>query len=452
LPEIRNSNFEIRNRTPILQYSNTPTLAFRARASHLDLFDQRAHQLMMPQSTTTRDPFRWTILALISISHVIGATAQYGINTLAPFYKDELGLSRAQVGLFFSAFYLAMSGSSFGAGWLADRLGVRKTTLQGHLYLGLCTVAAAFAPSFSWAFASFFVAGLGYSFLNPASSKGVMAWFQRDERATAMGIKQTGVPAGGVVTAMLAPQLVWVIGWRGALAALGIMNFFFGFVFAALWRDTPGDTAAATQQSGIPEPDSTTLKIWSLLPISCGTAIYLVGQMVLITYVPLYLKDTMDFSAYWASQALALTQGGAMIGRVGWGMASDRLFGGRRKIVLMLIGALSAGLVAALSLMSRNSPYYLLLPILFFAGVCLVGYQGVSYALIGEIAGKARTGSALGMMITINAACATVGTPVFGYVVDRTGSYALAWQALAGMLAVGIIGLATLLHEPERNP
>ncbi len=68
---------------------------------------------------------------------------------------------------------------------------------------------------------------------------------------------------------------------------------------------------------------------------------YLIGQMVLITYVPLYLKDTMGYSAYWASQALALTQSGAMIGRVGWGIASDRLFGGRRKIVLIVIGLLS---------------------------------------------------------------------------------------------------------------
>ncbi len=88
---------------------------------------------------------------------------------------------------------------------------------------------------------SFFLAGLGYSFFNPASTKGVMAWFQRDERATAMGIKQTGVPAGGVVTAMLAPPMVLLIGWRGALAALGIINFVFGFVFSWLWRDPAND-------------------------------------------------------------------------------------------------------------------------------------------------------------------------------------------------------------------
>jgi MFS transporter, ACS family, hexuronate transporter len=396
-----------------------------------------------------RDRFRWAILALISASHVIGAAAQYGINTLAPFYKDELGLSRAQVGLFFSAFYLAMTGASFGTGWLADRLGVRKTSLQGHLILGLCTLAAALAPSFTWAFASFFLAGLGYSFLNPASTKGVMSWFHRDERATAMGIKQTGVPAGGVVTAMLAPALVLLIGWRGALAALGMINFLFGFLFWFFWRDPVGDSLKHDSPERAANDAAAPLNIWSLLPVSCGTAIYLVGQMALITYTPLYLKDAMGFSPYWASQALALTQAGGMVGRIGWGVASDRLFGGRRKIVLVVIGVSSALTILALSLMKPESPIYLLLPLLFLAGVCLVGYQGVSYALIGEIAGKARTGAGLGLMITINAGCATLGTPIFGYIVDRTGSYAVAWQVLGAFLTVGIIGLITLLKDPR---
>ena len=402
----------------------------------------------MSQLRSAPDRFRWTILALISLSHIIGATAQYGINTLAPFYQDELGLSRAQVGLFFSAFYLAMTGFSFGVGWLADRLGVQKTTFQGHLLLGFCTLAAALSPSFSWAFASFFLAGLGYSFLNPASSKGVMAWFDRDERATAMGTKQTGVPAGGVVTAMIAPQLVLLVGWRGALAVLGVINFFFGFLFARLWRD-PSKGAAGPVSQRVSSA-ATPLRLRTFLPISCGTALYLVGQMVLITYVPLYLKDVMGFSAYWSSQALALTQAGAMIGRVGWGAASDKVFGGRRKIVLIIIGLLSAGSITLLSFVTRQSSLVLLLLILFLSGICLVGYQGVSYALIGELAGKNRTGAALGMMITINAGCATLGTPMFGYIVDCTGSYAIAWQALAGSLAVGIIGLATLLKEPRR--
>jgi len=397
----------------------------------------------------TRDPFRWTILALISVSHIIGAAAQYGINTLAPFYQEELGLSRAQVGLFFSSFYLAMTGASFGTGWLADRFGVRKTTMYGHLLVGICTIAAAFSPSFEFGCASFFLAGFGYSFLNPASTIGVMAWFHHDERATAMGAKQTGVPGGGVLAAILAPSMVLVIGWRGALAALGIINFLFGFLYAALWREPANDPSERAEPSGGSEIQKS-LNVWGLLPISCATAIYLIGQMVLITYVPLYLKDAMDFSPYWASQALALTQAGAMVGRVGWGIASDRLFGGRRKIVLIIIGVLSALSIGALGFMGVGSSYFFLLPILFLAGVCIVGYQGVSYALIGEIAGKARTGAGLGMMITVNAGAATLGTPVFGYIVDRTGSYAIGWQVLAATICVGILGLAILLKEPKR--
>ena len=80
----------------------------------------------MTNLTRKRDNFRWAILFLISLSHIFGACAQYGINTLAPFYQDDLGLSHAQVGLFFTAFYLAMTSISFFAGWLTDRLGVRK--------------------------------------------------------------------------------------------------------------------------------------------------------------------------------------------------------------------------------------------------------------------------------------------------------------------------------------
>jgi MFS transporter, ACS family, hexuronate transporter len=394
-----------------------------------------------------RDRFRWAILALISVSHIIGATAQYGINTLAPFYQEELELSRAQVGLFFSAFYLAMTGASFGAGWLADRLGIRKTTLQGHVALGACTLAASMAPSFAWAFASFFFAGLGYSFLNPASTKGVMVWFHRDERATAMGIKQTGVPAGGVVVALLAAPLVLLIGWRGTLAVLGVANFFFGFVFAALWCEPEEETS--TVRHAVAPSAMETLNVWTFLPASFGTAIFLVGQMALITYIPLYLKESLGFSAYWASQALALTQAGAMFGRVGWGVVSDRLFGGRRKIVLVMIGLMGAALLVALSLMNRQSALWLLLLVIFLSGLCLVGYQGVSYALIGELAGRARTGVALGLMITINAAAATLGTPLFGLIVDQTQSYPLAWQALAAAVAAGCVGLVAFLKEPR---
>jgi ACS family hexuronate transporter-like MFS transporter len=390
---------------------------------------------------------RWAALSLITLCHVIGATAQYGINTLAPFYQQDLQLSRTQVGLFFTAFYSGMAGLSFAAGWLVDRLGVRTTTLSGHFFLGLFTAAAALTPSFSWAFGSFLLAGLGYSFLNPASTKGVMAWFHRGERATAMGAKQTGVPAGGVVAALVAPSLVWFVGWRGALAAIGMINLLFGFFFFGLWREPMQEFTDANRGRSQGEKVRDVFQIQSLVAVSFGTAVLLVAQMSLLTYVPLYLKEMVGVSAYWASQALAIVQFGGMIGRIGWGIVSDRLFRGRRKAVLVLIGVLSVLLSLTMSFMTPATPRIILLSMIFLAGLCMVGFQGVSYALIGELAGAARTGAALGLVITANSLGTIFGTPLFGYLVDRTGSYTVAWQALGGVVFVGIVALILFLRE-----
>jgi MFS transporter, ACS family, aldohexuronate transporter len=405
---------------------------------------------MTGEADSERDKFRWTMLLLGTVSHVIGAGGQYAINTLAPFYQSDLGLSRAQIGMFFTAFYLGMATLSFAAGWLADRLGVRAITLAGHLALGVFVMAAAFAPSFAWAFTIFFFAGLGYSFLNPASTRGVMEWFTREERATAMGIKQTGVPIGGVLTALVAPSLVLVAGWRVSFAGLGAANLIFGFFFWSLWREPSDAPYGAPAHASAPSARrvQAPFRARDLLSLSFGTALLLVGQMSLITYVPLYLKETLGLSPYWASQALALTQLGGVIGRVGWGVVSDRLFHGARKVVLLLVGFLSTALALALGLVANGS-LWIVLPLIFLGGVCLVGYQGVSYALTAEIAGQGRTGAALGLLITFNSIGTIIGTPLFGYLVDITGTYAAAWSALAAVILSGILAMLFFLEEPR---
>jgi hypothetical protein len=83
---------------------------------------------------------------------------------------------------------------------------------------------------------------------------------------------------------------------------------------------------------------------------------------------------------------------------------------------------------------------------IFFSGLCLVEHQGVSFALIGEFAGTTRAGIAIGTMPRINSAAA-LGTPLFGYFVDRTGSYLHAWQILAAEIAIAVLGFAVFLKE-----
>ena len=142
-----------------------------------------------------------------------------------------------------------------------------------------------------------------------------------------------------------------------------------------------------------------------------------------------------------------MLQIGAICGRIGWGIASDRLFKGRRKPTMIIIALLGALLSGMLSLMTRQTPVYVLLMTIFFSGFCLVGYHGVSFALIGELAGTTRAGAATGIMLSINSAAAALGTPLFGYFVDRTGSYSYAWQTLAAAIAFAVLVFAVFLNE-----
>ena len=122
-----------------------------------------------------------------------------------------------------------------------------------------------------------------------------------------------------------------------------------------------------------------------------------------------------------------------------------------RSIVLLWIGFFSVGLTFALGALPGTTSLGIILPLIFLAGVCMVGYQGVSYALIAEIAGRANTGAALGVVITFNSVGTIIGTPLFGYLVDVTGSYSTAWQALAAAILVGILALFIFLQEPKAD-
>jgi MFS family permease len=65
------------------------------------------------------------------------------------------------------------------------------------------------------------------------------------------------------------------------------------------------------------------------------------------------------------------------------------------------------------------------------------------------MAGQAKTGTALGLMLTINSVGAIVGTPLFGYLVDLTGSYPIAWRALSGTILLSTLIFALLVKESK---
>ena len=65
-----------------------------------------------------------------------------------------------------------------------------------------------------------------------------------------------------------------------------------------------------------------------------------------------------------------------------------------------------------------------------------MGWGGLFGTLAGETAGPAAAGAAAGVSAALFNVGIFLGPPLFGLIVDRTGSYAPAWWAMVGCAAV----------------
>src|SRR5262245_3774172 len=70
-------------------------------------------------------PERWLLAALLVIAMVICYAHRGALSAAAPFMRAEMGLTRADLGLLFAAFFWSYSFLQMPAGWVVDRFGVR---------------------------------------------------------------------------------------------------------------------------------------------------------------------------------------------------------------------------------------------------------------------------------------------------------------------------------------
>lgn len=114
----------------------------------------------------------------------------------------------------------------------------------------------------------------------------------------------------------------------------------------------------------------------------------------------------------------------------------------------MLLALTGTGLASALALYAvpRSAPFGVLIAVAMFAGLALVGFQGLWVTMLAEAAPPDRVGATTGFAITFVVCAVTVTPPLFGLVADLAGTYRAIWAVLAGLLALAFIP-ASLVHE-----
>ena len=391
---------------------------------------------------------RVRIIVLIMVAQTVTNVGPLGVPAIASLIRADLGLTLAQAGSFLSMYYIGPSLISLPAGTLVDRWGVKRMLVLGQVLTAVGLLFASTAHSYIAFILLLIAAGFGYGVLNPTSTKAVMAWSPPAHRATLVGFKQVGLPLGGMLGAALLPALALALGWRTALVASAAVIAAGAIASVFVYHDPPDLAlpAAAPGARGTVISVLTSRDLW-LLSLAAG--IFAAMQTVWMSYLVLDLLGVVGLTLLAASRFLALAQFGGMLGRVLFGMLSDRLFGGRRRMPLVLAGVGSTACTLLILSTGPSASTLGLAALTVVFGVVGIGWNGVQHTWLAELAGPRAAGTAVGLGLAVSSAGVTLGPLLFGHVLQVTGSYRWPWLGLAAAM-VGALGTLTLVRERRR--
>ena len=383
--------------------------------------------------------YRWVVLAAGTLAQASFSATSVGLPALSPTLKSEYGLTLTQTGVVLAGVGIGMLFTLLPWGLVADRVDERWVIATGLAGAAVLLVLASTTHTFvTVTLALVGVGALGAS-VNAASGRAIMAWFPSTELGLALGIRQTAIPIGGALGAVLLPVLGSAGGTRAAFVFLGAACLAGAVVAAVFVR---GGSGGEPRLGDVTQPVRDRF-MWLL---GAGTGLFLLAQIGIIGFVVLFLHEHRGLSKEAAGAVLAGIYVLAVAARIGSGTISDRV--GSRLGPLRTIGvalAIGTACVAA----ALDAPLGLLIPLFLVAGVLSMSWNGLAYAAAAEAAGAARTGAALGFQQTLLGVVVAGAPPVIAAVAEH--SWRLAFFLAAAGPAAGVLILQRL-RERSSGP
>jgi len=172
------------------------------------------------------------------------------ISQAAPFMREDLGLSKTQMGYAFAAFGWAYALFEIPGGLLGDRIGPRKVLMRVVGLWSLFTMATGWAWNLVSLVVCRFVFGIGEAGCFPNIAKAFTLWFPSAERVWAQGIVWLSARWGGAFTPLL---VGWMLAGGGegkaglglhykwVFLGFGLIGVAWAIVFYRWFRDRPKD-------------------------------------------------------------------------------------------------------------------------------------------------------------------------------------------------------------------
>jgi MFS family permease len=369
---------------------------------------------------------------------------------LAPVAAGDFDVEPTAVGRWVGFSYMVAMFAGLAGGALVGRHGpvrVLQVAVLG-VAVGLAVGAGA---NVAFLVACGLLVGAAHGLVNPASSTILAAAAPAGMRSMIFSIKQTGVPAGGVIAGTLVPLLLLWTSWQNAVLVLALASAAIVAVLSPFRRIYDGD-CRRDQGMQFRRFAAPLAEVWAnrrIRELSILSAVYSAVQISFTTYLVSFLKIELAYSLIAAGLIFSAAQIAGVLGRIAWGAVADRVLDPRR--VLAILGLTMALCGAAAASFSALWPLWAVLAVSLLYGATAVGWNGVFLAEVARLAPEGGVAIVTGGTQFFTFAGVFIGPPVFGAVAAAAGSYGAGFALIAALPFFAALDLAIRRAGPAER-
>ena len=408
---------------------------------------------------------RWIYIApTVLIFWIIANIDKLGISVIAanPVFLKAMGLigQPARIGLLFTAFTFVTGLSNFGAGFVVDRLGARRSALISLAVWTVTMTLGGLSSSYGEVLLSRMLLGISEASLWPLSNKFVRSWFPAQERGRAQAAWVSGLYLGPAIAAPVIVAVVGSGGWQDAFFLSALLSLVISLpMFFFLTRDEPASHFGVNAEervliervSAAPESPRAgfgaalgNYRYWLtvIAYVMAGVVFFGLGF-----WLPSYLLHARHFSAgaVGGLTSFAWLMGLAAVALVA--VLSDRL--GRPSV----LGAASFFIGAVcLYVATTTQSAGLAVVMAGFGFAADAGATEATQVLLHRLVSREVVGRAAGIMVGCGATFGGFSPTIMGALVGLDhGSYGLAIGFLVLAMLVGTAAFLIVAHGEVRT-
>ena len=387
------------------------------------------------------------MLGSLTLGHAAIHWYQQLFPVIIPSIKATLGLNDVQVGGL-STVREALGGIlMMPSGYLADSFAKYRPLIMAFALAcgGVAYFLAGRAPNYFWILLAMGLVGLASAAWHPASVGSLSSRFP-ERRGMALAIHGVGASVGDTIGPLCVGALLLFVGWQRLmqfhlLPAL-IMAIILWRSLSSIYREEAPGPSFRAYLDGI----KNMLRQRSVLAIMIASALMGMGRLSVLTFLPIYIIDDLDYSSFWLGFYLMLLHLMGMVSQPAMGLVSDTF---SRKTVL-LPAFIALGLLYLVFPWADSS---LQLGLVIGAmGLFFYGTGNIATAAIMDVSAAEVQGTTMSVMSVFRQVLTLPSPIIAGVLVTEFGTKASFYYAAVVMLLGAVFILAAKTPRPTTEP